>query len=401
MFDNYEIDKFFEDKDMSTNTKGNNPRFVDQKCTPDVVSFIADCIINLSKRTFDRNDIWKSEYFAKNATLVFGKPSPKNKNVSNEYDKFISQPLDLFSYAELLEKKKVGVKNEYTIVNYEMLEFIALKDKNALVFLYSYLSKILKDSGFYKYIKNFLKKKDKESFAILKEKFIRFLISTYNLGAKGSSNGGEVEARRIFSKVINVFAFFNSSNGSIKGNISNGIILYTDLVYNRVNFRDVDKLKNVARKEKKGTIFKSSYKYNEFLINKAKQWVKKHHPLSEVKGDLYGNGKTDAIHHIFPKSEFPEISAYIENLIALTSGQHWTNAHPNGKTHIISKEYQIVCLKAKSKDIEKDIKNGVVGYSKHNFIFVLNTGFCKKVEIPLGVDFKEINKYIDLYYKIS
>ncbi len=402
MINNCEIDNFFSNKDMSTRKKGNNPRFIDQKCTPDVISFIADCIINLDKETFDRNDLWKSSYFAKNATLIFGKPSPKNENVANEYDKFISQPLDLLAYAELIEKEKIGIKNHYRVINYEMLEFIALKDMNALVFLHSYLSKILKDSGFYKYIENFLKAQDKDSFIMLKEKFIKFLVATYNLGVRGSSNGGEVEARRIFSKVVNVFSFFNSSKGSIKGNLSKRIILYTDLVYNRTNFRDIDKLKNVARKEKKGTPFKTAYKYNEFLINKAKQWIKKHHPLSEIKDNLYANGKTDSVHHIFPKSDFPEISAYIENLIALTSGQHLTNAHPNGKTNKISVPYQMLCLKTKSKDIEKDIKNGVIGYSKHNFIFVLNTGFQNKISgIPLKATFKEINNYIDLYYKIS
>ncbi len=400
MFDSNKIDSFFKDKNMDTHKRGGNPRFIDQKCTPDVISFIADCVLNLKKDTFTRKDLSTSDYFTKNATLIFGKPSPKNKNVNNEYDKFISQPLDLFSYSQLLEKKKIGIKNYYKILNYDILDYISLRDKNALIFLHIYLSKILKDSGFYKYVEIFLKQQDKESFITLKDKFIRLIVGTYNLGQRGSKNGGEIEAKRIFAKVINIFSFFSSSLGSIKGQLSNRTILYTDLVYNRINFRDIDKLKNIARKEKKRTFFKSSYTYNEFLINKAKQWIKRHHPLSEIKDDLYANGKTDAVHHIFPKSNFPQIAGYIENLIALTSGQHWTYAHPNGKTNCIDKAYQIICLKTKSKDIEQDIQNGIIGYSKYNFIYVLNEGFQNKIkEIPMKSSFKEINNFIDLYYK--
>lgn len=59
--------------------------------------------------------------------------------------------------------------------------------------------------------------------------------------------------------------------------------------------------------------------------------------------DTFNNGRseiTDAMsigqqathmHHIFPKNEFPVIADYVENLIALTSGQHLQKAHPAGK----------------------------------------------------------------------
>ena len=101
------IDDYFSNVNLDIRIKGNNPRFIDQKCTPDVLSFIADCIINLGKDRFIRDDIWNLEYFKKNAVLIFNKPSPSNSKVSNEYDKFISQPLDLLSYAGLLIKSKI------------------------------------------------------------------------------------------------------------------------------------------------------------------------------------------------------------------------------------------------------------------------------------------------------
>lgn len=399
MFDSSQIISFFSKNNFDVRIKGGNPRFIDQKCTPDMISFIADCIVNLNKDNFCRNDIWKSSYFTQNIPLFFDKVSPRNKNANNEYDKVISQPLDLFSYAGLLEKKKIGRTNTFRILNLELLEFISIRDKNAFLFLHHYLLKVLDDSGIFKYIKEFLNNQDKDSFKILKEKFIKFIVATYNLGIRGSVDCGRREASRIFTKIINIFACWNNAQGTKGGHISKKIITYPDIVYNRVNFRDIGKLKNVTRKEQKGVNFNTAYKYNQFLMTKAIRWIKQHHLYSEVKDKLYG--KTATVHHIFPKSDFPIISYYIENLIALTAGQHMDCAHPNGNTKDIDNTYQFICLKAKSKTIETEISQGNLEYSKNDFIFVLNTGFCKKVIIPIEADFKEINNYIDLYYKIS
>lgn len=43
-------------------------RYMDQKVTPDVLAFIADCVLNLplqSQNGFTKNDIWHSSYFSK------------------------------------------------------------------------------------------------------------------------------------------------------------------------------------------------------------------------------------------------------------------------------------------------------------------------------------------------
>lgn len=194
------IDDYFSNINLDIRVRGNNPRFIDQKCTPDVLSFIADCIINLNKDEFVRDDIWDLEYFKKNAVLIFNKPSPNNSKVSNEYDKFISQPLDLLSYAGILFKDKVGNKNRFKVNDNtkDILEYIAMRDRNAYFFLLSYLSKMLKDSGFIKHIDYFLDHQTKEDYNLLKSKFEQFLIGYSHIGNRGSSNGGKVEARRIF-----------------------------------------------------------------------------------------------------------------------------------------------------------------------------------------------------------
>ncbi len=141
--------------------------------------------------------------------------------------------------------------------------------------------------------------------------------------------------------------------------------------------------------------------YNERLMQKAIKIVRKYHPNSEV---LDGKkGKTGHIHHIFEKSTFPNIAGYLENLIALTTGQHLENAHPNGNTHINDVLYQQVCLKAKSVSIEKALTNGDFIYSKNDFIFVINTGFKwlgSNNEIKQTDDFDVIKNQIASYYKM-
>ena len=396
------IDDYFSNISLDIRTKGNNPRFIDQKCTPDVLSFIADCIINLNKDEFVRDDIWELEYFKKNAVLIFNKPSPNNSKVSNEYDKFISQPLDLLSYAGILFKDKVGNKNRFKVNDNtkDILEYIAMRDKNAYFFLLSYLSKMLKDSSFIKHIDYFLDHQTKEGYNLLKSKFEQFLIGYSHIGNRGSSNGGKVEARRIFSKVINVFAVANNSLGTEKGHLSKSIITYQDLMYNEINFRDLGKLKNVSRKEEKEKRLSSPQKYNKFLIQKAMQWVHRHHQYSEVNDNMFG--PTAEVHHIFPKKDFYEISGYIENLIALTAGQHKDKAHPKSNGNEIDLMYQCVCLRAKNQTIQKELQSGEPSqYSIHDFIYVINTGFKKPDFVPSNSTFEEIDELICQYYKIA
>ena len=97
--------------------KSGNARFMDQKVTPDVLSFIAECVISYvagtGKQQFTKNDIWKFRYFVVNAQAVFNKPSPRNLSAGSEYDKFISQPLKALAYAGILSEAKVKGENVY------------------------------------------------------------------------------------------------------------------------------------------------------------------------------------------------------------------------------------------------------------------------------------------------
>lgn len=391
------FEQFFEKTDLDIRKNKNNPRFLDQKCTPDVLSFIADCVLQMDKESFTRTDIWQSSYFVKNASFIFGKPSPENKAADNEYDKFISQPLDLLAYSGVLSKIKNGKQNIFYVESKEMLEAVSINEKKAFDFLYAYFHKFAKDSGILPYIEKFLELQDSESLEILKIKFIRLVYSNSNIGTRQSKTNGEVEIRRIFPKFLNIFAVYANKKGIEKGIISKHGFIFPDLMYNRINFRDVRKMKNITRHEQEMSKFSGTEKYFDFQMQKAMRWVKQHHPYSEIKDKLYG--KTDAVHHIFPKSLFPEICYYVENLIALTAGQHLSLAHPNGDTKRIDSDYQRKCLHAKKETIKICAERGKTDYSLPNFIYVLSTGFDGKINIPVNSDFSQIGDIIDSFYK--
>ena len=96
------------------------------------------------------------------------------------------------------------------------------------------------------------------------------------------------------------------------------------------------------------------------------------------------------MHHIFPKSQFPQIAHYVENLILLTATQHNTKAHPN-------KDYQLVCLLAKADTIESSLlRFGEKYYRKESFVYVINTGLT--VEFSTGLSFNDIKtKLVQIY----
>ena len=129
------ITKFLSKYDLDVR-KSHDARFMDQKCTPDVVCFIADCLINLNPQgEFTVQDVWDMQYFIKNASAIFGKPSPKNETARHEYDKFIQQPLRMLAYAHVLNIEKRGNVNYYGIANLDILDYIATKERNAYNFL--------------------------------------------------------------------------------------------------------------------------------------------------------------------------------------------------------------------------------------------------------------------------
>ena len=392
------ITDFLNQFDLDVRKSG-DARFMDQKCTPDVVCFIADCIMNLDPQgEFVVQDIWDMPYFVKNASAIFGKPGPKNVTAKHEYDKFIQQPLRMLAYAHVLGMEKRGAVNHYWIANQEILDYISTKERNAYNFLYIYITKVLSDSNILKLFEKFRQACYKGSvtqqdYLELKDKYTRFIIGN-------TAINGEVEVYRIFTKVINVYSVENDIQGTEKGRLSKDIITFSDLMYNRKNWRDIGKSKSQTRQEAASMEEISQQEaYENYQVTKAMNLIRKIQLDSEVK-DQYAIDEATQVHHIFPKSMFPEIAHYLENLIKLTPTQHYTKAHPNNHTQTTNKDYQLVCLLAKSQNIEQSIKTvGEKYYRKESFIYVINVGL--DAELSLKLSFADIRKQLRLLYNAA
>ena len=103
-----QIQEFLSKNDYDIR-KSHNGRWIDQKCTMDVLSVVADCILEYIgddiEKQFATRDIWYSEYTIENVQSIFNKPNPKDK-ATNEYDKWFGQPLKLLGYSKVLEDEQ-------------------------------------------------------------------------------------------------------------------------------------------------------------------------------------------------------------------------------------------------------------------------------------------------------
>lgn len=372
--------------------KSHDARYVDQKCTPDIVCFLADCILNISAShpTFTANDIWQSQYFKHNCRVVFNKPYADDERAKNEYNKWFSQPLKLFHTAGILNADFSTRPTSYSIKNEELLDYISRRERNSYNFLYCFFSKVLKDSGFWRYFEQYLGDVGTSREAAKTELYNRY----YRLISGNTPSQSRLDITRMFHKVLNVLA----AEHNVPGSSGKAARMFSDLMYNKKNWRDLNKEKSVTRQEAEENrhIDEQQEAYNSYYVQKAIALIRKIQSESEVH-DAWSNGPATQVHHIFPKSQFPEIAHYVENLILLTATQHNTKAHPRNNTQIVDKDYQLVCLLAKSDTIEQSLRQvGERYYRKESFVYVINTGLS--CDLSMQLSFSEIKRrLIQLY----
>ena len=383
-----------------------NGRWIDQKCAADVVTVIADCILNFAlehtNEFFTTKDVWHYSYTVENVEAVFRKPGVESEAAKNEYDKFFQQPMELLANAGVLVKEKRGSRNFYCVEDYDVLEYISVRERNALFFLKTYIEKVLKDSGIYHVFDHFFQYQTKITYEEMKETFSNFIIANTPIN-------GRVECNRIFIKVLNPLAYYNHSCGTESGRMSQNPITYDMLMYNRNNFRDVysSKPKGITRKEyalaHPIVVNEAFYRYQS---SKAKRFLRLFNDsirsgLTEHLDGIHIYDSAVHIHHIFPEADFPEICFYLENLIALTPTQHLSYAHPNGRTQEIDEQYQHLLLLSKADRIKENILSETVEtiYDFSNFIYVLNVGFDDdSVNEINDMDFIAVMNAINVHY---
>lgn len=383
-------------------------RWIDQKCTPDVIWSISDFVLNYVDTVssqFTPTDIWKSEYAKLTIAETFSKPGTDEKTAENEYDKVFSQPLNLLWYAGIL--KDVGTKGRhlYEIENREVLEFIARNDVFSLRFLQCYIEKVLRDSGLYQHFETFFNNQNDAQFNILKQAFIDF-YHNYTPIKK------EFEPKRIFTKVLNPLAFKYSKRGTERGRMSPHIINRSDMMYNQDNFRDAysDKPKGVTRQEWLAAHPNIDRRdgYFEQMMNRAKRVLRDHvaeyrnrvSELTQFVSEFDDYVEATQMHHIFPKHEFPEIMHHVENLIALTPNQHYGLAHPMNNTQIIDIGMQKTLLIAKTLSIAHNLTSNEESiYDFSTLLYVLRVGWDDEsvLEIADG-DYDDVLHCINMHY---
>lgn len=373
--------------------KSGNARFIDQKCTPDILSSVSEAILELAENqedlAFTVRDVWSSSFANDVMVERFQKPSVTDPGAQNEYDKVFSQPIKLLEYAQLLRVEgKKSHATTYKINDIELLKYISINDNKSLNFLISYLIKVINDSELTNLFDNFFKKQNKQSFNELKDGYCNFII-------KYTPINGSTEVRRIFTKIINPLAFKNKALGTKGGRLSPMPISYSELFYNRVNFRDITKPKGEPRKlflENLGEGGSSEF----YQIEKTKRQIKKYH---EQKSEVhrFQHESANHAHHIFMRSEFPELSDTFENLILLTPTQHLNFAHPKGNTQRISLPYQLVCLLSKLDSIEESEFWADDFYDLNNFKQVVNVGLDKEL-LTGGMTFQDVKNSLVCEY---
>ncbi|MCD2260197.1 hypothetical protein [Psychroserpens luteolus] len=383
------IDDHFDGLDLDIRKK-NIGTFMDQKVTPDVVSGVAECILEylrVNDEPFTINDIRYFDYSNQLVKEVFNKPDVQK--AENEYDKFFAQPIKMFAYAGILEEDLTKRPYKYCVSNNVVLDFVGMRERNAVTFLQKYLEKIISDSGIKILFEEFFTSQNSAGYERLKTRFIDFVI-------KNTPKNDPVDISRIFTKIINPLAYKEKKFGTRRGRISQTVISLDELYYNRPNWRDINKDKSLTREEAKA-LFEDVVDNKNFFryqVTKAKNFVRKHQPYSEIhRFEQYPGLQA---HHIFMESEFPQIADLPENIIILTPNQHYYRAHPNNKTSVIDEKYQAICLISKLDSIEINNRSGENDYSLEDFINVLNTGF-ETDHFNTGMDYEEVKHQIINY----
>lgn len=354
---------------------------------------MADCVLNLvaTKPIFTIKDMWESEYFIYNCRVIFNKPWANDKKAQSEYNKVLSQPLKLLAYSQLLNVEKLKGCLTFSVKNNDLLNYISMKDRNAYVFLYHYFVKVLTDSNFIRYLESYANNYSKGLNTERNNLYQKY----FRLISGNTPTKSEKDIRRMFHKILNVYTVQHNIPGS-KGEFS---MSYSDIMYNRKNWGDISKDKQITRKESISIEEQEREEViSNYYVQKAMNMIRKMYQESEVK-DQWANEEATQVHHIFSRADFPQLAHYLENLIKLTPTQHYTKAHPNNKTQEINKDYQLVCLLAKSDIIEQSLKRGEFIYRKESFVYVVNTGLSENLE--MNYDFAQIKRELTRIYNAS
>lgn len=383
-----------------TLSRAGGVRWFDQKVTYDNLAQVASAVLYRDKKkdAFSRSDIQQCLSLNDALTRKYGKPSLTDENAQNEYDKFITQNLNVLAYAGVLSSEMRGGKRLYEVKEPDIIRDIAGDNDRCRIFLIEYIEWALRHFNWWHNIETYSNSEHRqEDMDKLKSQFTTLLINTMSLGKRGSLHP-EIEAGRIFPKVINLLAYSLLVPGIKRGRVTNYPPSDFDLIYNRPNWRD-----SASRKPKQITRYA-----HKLQIGSLAEHVSRQNSLSKLKDrirDYQGRNsevldssgaKATNIHHIFPVHSYPTLAETPENMIALTPGQHYNQAHPNGDTGKVDLTFQRVCLAMKLETIKNSVTKADGMYSYKGLARVLEVGWGLSSVSPTYKSlFKAIRDHVD------
>ncbi len=383
------IKTYFESFKFNTSIKSFWSKAIDQKLQADAISLVAESIIANDLSFFSIRDIYTCDFFVKNIQKRFNKSHPQE--IPREVDKFVAQPICFMFVTGILGCKNWDSRNrEFFINESEILELISSNDQKSLEFLTLANLRLLDLMPFKKELIKYIRlsKPTQTDLQDIRNFFYEFIYENTEIKNKA-------EPPRKFNPFINVISYYFKGWGTVGGRPS--IIYGDELRYNRRNFRDRNKPKNISRANAEALAeIKQQPQYYESKLARVKDEIKQDNKYSAVYTNIENvlsstNFKNDVnqiidemkdrekigihTHHIFPANEFPELSLVKENLIRLNANQHLLFSHPFGKTGVIDRNYQKLLLLIQLSEIEKDLDNDIKRYDLREFIDVLNVGF--------------------------
>ena len=172
---------------------------------------------------------------------------------------------------------------------------------------------------------------------------------------------------------MNIVANRHHIRGEMDGELSAFPITNADLQYNRENFRDVGRNRELTRAEQELNQELPPDPFGESTEVRAKDAIEDLYGGVSQYNDAFASdpGHNGEKHHILPKRHKRQFRGYTENIITLTGTQHRSLAH-GGKTRRIEPIYQAKLLICNSFYIERAIQDGITIYRQERFVELIN-----------------------------
>lgn len=389
MLNDNQIKDYLSSLDLTLRQKG-PLAFANQKIKADVLEIIAELII---KHTEDNQKPFTSPELEENRANIeiisrtFSKALTDDPLAAREMDKFFSQPLKYLSFYKVLKLEIILNRNYYTVLRKDILEYIKSSTFNSLQFIiFANKNFLIKNPELKIYFDNFFLDQNHATYSKVKYEFERFINKYTNVV-------NIAEPRRVFTPFVNPMAYELQKKGSIGGRMSQRIIIYSDLKYNRPNFynESIGVPPGMTRQEYL-PMYVATLDEQRGLDAEERTSIRKikdrHNQISEYSAQP---GASE-VHHIFTRSQFENLRCYRENLINLTPNEHRNQAHPNSNFSIVDENFQTKLLFCKLESIQKSILLDDTFYHLKNFTKILSIGYNKN--ISLNLNFNQVNDFL-------